>query len=66
MLFLCFLIVSLFLLQLVVVTGAALLPGWGRGPALGERGQGREADFNDGKLLVIVHMFISLCDVLCS
>ena len=62
MLFLCFLIVSLFLLRLVVVTGAALLPGWGRGqggsPALGERGQGREADFNDGKLLVIVHIIM--------
>ena len=37
-----------------------MLQGWGRGerPALGERGQGREADFNDGKLLVIVHIIM--------
>ena len=61
MLFLCLLIVSLFLLVLVVVTGAALCCGVGLepgGPALGERGQGREADFNDGKLLVIVHIIM--------
>ena len=60
MLFLCLLIVSLFLLLLVVVTGAALCyaSGVGERPALGERGQGREADFNDGKLLVIVHIIM--------
>ena len=58
MLFLCLLIVSLFLLLLVVVTGAALCFRGGERPALGERGRGREADFNDGKLLVIVHIIM--------
>ena len=43
---------------------AGVGPGPGGSPALGERGRGREADFNDGKLLVIVH--IIMCDVLCS